>query len=119
MNESSVITVKMAVRRIAQTDGLFEHCLEHRREIAGRSVDNLKHLGGCGLLRQCLVAFRGTIVELTLEFRDDLFADRLMRYQVSDLFADLVVTDFPSGLYRDRAGPSQIVDWDNQRRVSK
>ena len=33
---------------------LFQHRIEHRREIAGRGIDNLQHLGGRGLLLQRL-----------------------------------------------------------------
>jgi len=40
--------------RLTQAYGLFEHCIEHRREVAGRAVDDLQDLGGRSLLRQCL-----------------------------------------------------------------
>ena len=33
---------------------LLQHRVEHRRQIAGRAVDDLQHLGGCGLLLQGL-----------------------------------------------------------------
>ena len=33
---------------------LLQHRVEHRREVAGRGVDHLQHLGGRGLLLQCL-----------------------------------------------------------------
>ena len=33
---------------------LFEHRVEHRREVAGRGIDDLQHLGGRGLLLQRL-----------------------------------------------------------------
>ena len=33
---------------------LFQHRVEHRRQIAGRGVDHLQHLGGRGLLFQRL-----------------------------------------------------------------
>ncbi len=39
---------------LAKTDGLVEHRIEHRREVAGRAVDDLQHLGGRGLLLQGL-----------------------------------------------------------------
>ena len=39
---------------LAQPHCLFQHRVEHRREIAGRGVDDLQHLGGRGLLLQCL-----------------------------------------------------------------
>jgi hypothetical protein len=51
------LTVKRpedAVVDAAQRMRLFEHCLEYRREVARRGVDDPQHLGGCGLLFQCL-----------------------------------------------------------------
>ena len=39
---------------LAQSHRLFQHCLEHRREVAGRAVDDLQYFGGRGLLLQCL-----------------------------------------------------------------
>ena len=33
---------------------LFQHRVEHRREVAGRGIDDLQHLGGRGLLLQGL-----------------------------------------------------------------
>jgi len=41
----------------AQRHRLVEHRVEHRREIAGRRVDDLQHLGGRGLLLQRLARF--------------------------------------------------------------
>src|SRR5215471_11848186 len=35
--------------RITQTDCLFEHRVEHRREVARRGIYDLQHLGGRGL----------------------------------------------------------------------
>src|SRR5690242_1492331 len=37
-----------------QTHRLFEHCVEDRRQVPGRAVDDLQHLGGRGLLLQSL-----------------------------------------------------------------
>src|SRR5215472_6686904 len=48
-----------AERCSAQPHRLFEHCLEYRREITGRGIDDLQHLGGRGLLRDCFVALSG------------------------------------------------------------
>ena len=31
---------------LAQAHRLFEHCVKHRREVAGRAVDDLQYLGG-------------------------------------------------------------------------
>ena len=50
----AVIGVQHAERGLAQPHRLFQHRIEHRREIAGRGVDDLQHLGGRGLLLQCL-----------------------------------------------------------------
>jgi hypothetical protein len=33
---------------------LFQYCVEHRGEVAGRGVDDLQYFGGCRLLLQCL-----------------------------------------------------------------
>ena len=41
----------------AQPHRLFQHRIEHRRQIAGRGVDDLQHLGGRGLLFQRLALF--------------------------------------------------------------
>ena len=39
---------------IAEAVRLFQHRVEHRREVAGRGIDDLQYLGGRGLLLQCL-----------------------------------------------------------------
>jgi len=39
---------------VTQPHRLFEHRIEHRREVARRRIDDLQHLGGGGLLLQCL-----------------------------------------------------------------
>ena len=39
-----------AERRLAEAHRLVEHRVEHRREVAGRAVDDLQDLGGRGLL---------------------------------------------------------------------
>jgi len=39
---------------VTQPHRLFEHCVEHRREVAGQGIDDLQHLGGGGLLLQRL-----------------------------------------------------------------
>src|SRR5207302_10929220 len=46
----AVIGVHATVRCSAEMQSLFEHCVENRREIAGRRVDDLQDLGGRGLL---------------------------------------------------------------------
>jgi hypothetical protein len=37
---------------LGKADPLFEHCVEDRREVAGRGIDDLQYLGGRGLLLQ-------------------------------------------------------------------
>ena len=39
---------------LAQPRRSLDHCLEHRREIAGRGIDDAQHLGRRGLLLQRL-----------------------------------------------------------------
>ena len=51
---------------------LFQYRVEHRREVAGRGIDDLQHLGGRGLLLQRLVALGGP-----LGTRQAAVADRL------------------------------------------
>src|SRR5262249_48217985 len=43
----------------AQPSRLLENCCEDRREIAGRAVDHLQHLGGGGLLLSRPLEFAG------------------------------------------------------------
>ena len=40
--------------RLAQPRCLFKHCVEHRREVAGRGINDLQNLGSRGLLLQRL-----------------------------------------------------------------
>src|SRR5262245_21693444 len=47
--------------------GLFQCCIEHRREIAGRGVDDLQHLGGRCLPLQRFVALPGALIEPPLQ----------------------------------------------------
>ena len=51
---------------------LLQHRVEHRREVAGRGIDDLQHLGGRGLLLQRLVTLGVALSKLPLEFRDEL-----------------------------------------------
>ena len=50
----AIVGAKLAERSAAQPHRLFQHRVEHRRQIAGRGVDHLQHLGGRGLLLQRL-----------------------------------------------------------------
>src|ERR1041384_5437799 len=50
----AIIEVEDAKRCLAQMQGLFKHRIEHRREVAGRGVDDLSYLSCRGLLFQSL-----------------------------------------------------------------
>ena len=54
MKRSPSYVQKRAEGGLAQSHRLFQHRVEHRRQIAGRGVDHLQHLGGRGLLLQRL-----------------------------------------------------------------
>src|SRR5262249_11778101 len=42
----TVESKEVTMRRLAKSYRLFEHCVEHRREVAGRAVDDPQYLGG-------------------------------------------------------------------------
>src|SRR5262249_824639 len=48
---NTVVGPEYAKSRFAQLDRLFQHRVEHRREVAGRRIDDAQNLGGRGLLR--------------------------------------------------------------------
>src|SRR5438309_11883875 len=50
MKPFTVICVHQAERGLAEPHCLFEHRVEHRREVAGGGIDDPQNLGGCGLL---------------------------------------------------------------------
>ena len=50
----AVVRSQGAVVGIAERMRLIENRVEHRREVAGRGIDDLQDLGGRGLLLQCL-----------------------------------------------------------------
>ena len=52
-----IIRQECTERRRAQPQRPLQHRIEHRRQIAGRGVDHLQHLGGRGLLLQRLALF--------------------------------------------------------------
>ena len=53
--------------RLADLGRLFENCVEHRREVTGRGVDDPGHLGGRGLPLQRLVTLGCALGKLTFE----------------------------------------------------
>ena len=50
MHHFAVISPQHANIDLTQSQGLVEHRVEHRREVARRGVDDLQYLGSCGLL---------------------------------------------------------------------
>jgi hypothetical protein len=63
----AVIGHQIAEGGVAQPHRLVEHCIEHRREIAGRRIDHLQDLGRGGLLFQGLVPLIGAFVQPPLQ----------------------------------------------------
>src|SRR5215471_12422254 len=55
-----------------QPQRLLQHCVEYRREVTGRRVDDLQHLRGRSLAGERLVAFRVADGKLTFEIGDPL-----------------------------------------------
>ncbi len=53
-DRSRPVSPQHAESGLTQPHRRFEHRVEHRREVAGRGVDDLQHLGGRGLLLQGL-----------------------------------------------------------------
>ena len=51
----SVVELKAPVRDVTEAVAAFQDRVEHRREVAGRGIDDLQHLGSRGLLLQRLV----------------------------------------------------------------
>ena len=58
---------KLPKARLAKPRRLFEDRIEHRREVAGRGIDDLQDLGGRGLSRQRLVALGSALGKLPLQ----------------------------------------------------
>src|SRR5215469_9517438 len=54
MKVFTVESKEVTMRRLAKSYRLFEHRVEHRREDAGRGIDDLQYLSGRGLLLQGL-----------------------------------------------------------------
>ena len=61
---------KLAELRRAKPHGLFEHCVKHWRQMAGRGINDLQYLGGCGLPLQGLIALGKGLIERPLQLSD-------------------------------------------------
>src|SRR4051812_30029729 len=48
----SIVKIEMAMICAAERMRLLQYGVEHRREVAGRGIDDSEHLGGGGLLLQ-------------------------------------------------------------------
>src|SRR5207253_9211710 len=55
----AIVSKEAAVSGLAQPHCFFEHRVEHRREIAGRGIDDPQDLGGRGL---CFKASRVSVI---------------------------------------------------------
>jgi hypothetical protein len=64
---------KQSKRCLAETHRLFQHRLEHGREAARRGIDDLQHLGHCGLALQRLFALGSAFGKLTPQIGYELF----------------------------------------------
>jgi len=63
----AVVRPENAKSSLAETGRLFEHRVEHRREIAGRGIDDLQYLCGRSLLFERLVTLGFALDKLTLQ----------------------------------------------------
>ena len=60
----AVETEQGAELGLANACGVFQHGLEHGLQLAGRTADDLEHLGGRGLLLQRLAQIVGALAQL-------------------------------------------------------
>ena len=74
MKALTIPSSKNAKRRLAQPCRLFQHRVEYRRQIAGRGIDDLQYLSGCGLLLERLVTLGSAFGKLSLQIGYELFA---------------------------------------------
>jgi hypothetical protein len=72
MEGLAIKRLENAERDFAQPHRLFEHRVEHRREVAGRGVDDLQDLGRRGLSGQRLVSLSVGRGKIALKIGNDL-----------------------------------------------
>src|SRR3954452_2442115 len=70
MKSLAAICMKFPESCSIQLQGFCENHIEHRREIAGRGIDDLQDLGGRGLPSQSLVPLGDYFVEPALQLRE-------------------------------------------------
>ena len=63
MDPLAIISPKGPESGSAQSQGLFQHRVEHRREVTGRGINDLQHFRGRGLLSEGLVALGSALGE--------------------------------------------------------
>jgi hypothetical protein len=100
MEALAIICSQNSERRFAKISRLLQHCLEHRREIAGRGVDDAEHLGGRGLLLQGLARLGN---QARVLHRDDRLPGEILQQR------DLPVAERPHLLAVDNQGPQQRI----------
>jgi hypothetical protein len=64
VKQSVLVDLQVAEIGLADAGCVLQHGLEHRLELAGRSADDLEHLGGRGLLLQRLGELAGARLDL-------------------------------------------------------
>jgi hypothetical protein len=65
MEALAIKGIEVPVGGPTKTHRPFEHRIEHRREIAGRRIDDLQYLSARGLLSERLVSFGSAFGKLT------------------------------------------------------
>src|SRR5215471_6072494 len=61
---TTIMGPQHAERGFAKAHRLFEHRMEHRREVSGRGVDDVQDFRHRGLLSLAFVAFQKGLIEL-------------------------------------------------------
>src|ERR1700745_1489957 len=62
-----VVSIQKAERSSAQPHRSIKHRIEHRHEVSGRGIDDLKYFGGGGLLLRELIALGKSLIEPPLQ----------------------------------------------------
>ena len=99
-NPLAIIGPKDAKRRLAQVHRLLQHRIEHRRQVAGRRIDHLQHLGSRGLLLQRLPLLGD---QPRVLHRDHRLGGEVLQQR------DLLVGERPHFLAIDREHPSNAL----------
>ena len=98
------------VSALAQPQRLFQHRIEHRREVAGRGIDDLQHLGGRGLLLQRLARLGD---EPRVLHRDDRLRREILQQR------DLLIGERPHLVAMDRDDAEQpLVPAERKRQIA-